>query len=70
MSFRSARENAGYALTEVARILNLETSTPRKWEAGINMPRAATLAKLAALYGCSIEYLLTGNGSEQEQTQA
>lgn len=65
MSFKSARENAGYSLSDVARMLDLEPSTPGKWEAGINQPRAATLVKLAGIYGCSIESLLSGNGPEQ-----
>lgn len=58
MSFRSARENAGYTQKDVARMLDLDETTPGKWENGINMPRAATLARLAALYCCTIEQLL------------
>lgn len=58
MSFRSARENAGYSQQDIARILGVDGTTPGKWELGINMPRAATLARLAALYCCTIEQLL------------
>lgn len=58
MSFRSARENAGYSQQDIARLLGVDGTTPGKWELGINMPRAATLAKLAALYCCTIEQLL------------
>lgn len=58
MSFRTARENAGYTQQDIARMLNVDGSTPGKWELGKTLPRAATLAKLAAMYNCSIEYLL------------
>lgn len=58
MSFRSARERAGYTQQDIARILGVDGTTPGKWESGINLPRAATLARLAALYGCPIEDLL------------
>lgn len=58
MSFRSARENAGYTQQDVARMLSIDGTTPGKWELGKTLPRAATLAKLAALYCCTIEQLL------------
>lgn len=61
MAFRAARERVGYSQSEVARILGLDSTTVVKWEGGVNMPRAATLAKLAALYCCSIEELLDSN---------
>lgn len=58
MSFRTARENAGYTQQDVARKLDIDGTTPGKWELGKTLPRAATLAKLAEMYNCSIEYLL------------
>lgn len=58
MSFRSAREKAGYSQQDIARKLGVDGTTPGKWELGKTLPRAATLAKLAALYCCSIEELL------------
>lgn len=58
MSFRTARENAGYSQQDIARILGVDGTTPGKWELGKTLPRAATLAKLASLYGCTIEQLL------------
>lgn len=58
MSFRSARESAGISKSDLARQLGLSVDTPGKWELGISLPRAATLAKLAALYCCTIEELL------------
>lgn len=61
MSFRSARENAGYSQQDIARMLDVDGTTPGKWELGINKPRVATLVKLAGICGCSIEQLLDGN---------
>lgn len=58
MSFRSAREKAGYSQQAIARKLGVDGTTPGKWELGKTLPRAATLAKLADLYCCSIEELL------------
>lgn len=58
MSFRSARENAGYSQQDIARILGVDGTTPGKWELGKTQPRVATLVKLAALYCCTIEQLL------------
>lgn len=58
MSFRTARENAGYTQQDIARILGVDGTTPGKWELGINKPRAATLVKLSKLYCCTIEQLL------------
>lgn len=64
MSFRSAREKAGYTQKDIAKMFELDGTTPGKWELGINLPRAATLAKLAALYGCTIEELLEPDNRE------
>lgn len=58
MSFRSAREKAGYTQQDIARMFGLDGTTPGKWELGKTQPRAAMLVKLAALYCCSIEELL------------
>lgn len=58
MSFRSARENAGYTQQDIARLLGIDGTTPGKWELGKTQPRAATLVKLSALYNCPIEQLL------------
>lgn len=58
MSFRSARENAGYSTRDVAHMLEINQSAVVHWESGRNLPRAATLARLAALYCCTIEQLL------------
>lgn len=58
MSFRSAREKAGYTQQDIARMLGLDGTTPGKWELGKTQPRAATLVKLSTLYCCSIEELM------------
>lgn len=62
MSFRAAREKAGYSQSEVARLLGVDQSTVSMWERGVNAPRAATLVKLAALYCCTIDELFSRGG--------
>ena len=44
---------------EVARIIGVKESAVSKWERGISKPRADKLPKLAKLYGCTIEELLS-----------
>lgn len=65
MGFRSARENAGYTQRDIANMLGLDETTPVKWEQGKSLPRAATLAKLASLYNCTIEELLETENRDQ-----
>lgn len=70
MSFRSAREAAGYSQNDVAKQMHVDQSAVSLWESGKSLPSSARLPQLAALYGCPIEDLLTGNPLEQEQTPA
>lgn len=65
MSFRMARENAGYSQSEVAKILDLDQSAIANWELGRNRPRAALLPRIAGVYCCTIEQLLEGNPGQE-----
>lgn len=55
------RKRAGLTQESAADKLRVERSTVAKWEAGASFPRAAMLPKIAALYGCTLDDLLTDN---------
>lgn len=44
---------------DLALFLSVDRSTVAKWETGMSVPRAGTLKKLAAYFGCTIDELLT-----------
>lgn len=60
MSFRGARIKAGMSVPKVAESLNISRAAIYMWENGSLKPRTDRLAKVAQLYGCSIEELLEG----------
>lgn len=53
------REKAGYTQTEVARKIGVDRSAVAKWETGASKPRVERLFKLARLYGCTADDLVT-----------
>ena len=59
MSFLSARKKAGYSQAFVAEKLGIAPASVCQWETGKTMPRASMLAHIAALYGCTIDELLS-----------
>lgn len=61
MSFLSARTRAGLSQAAVAKEMEVSDSAVSMWEKGKTRPRASLLVKLAELYGCSLDELLTGN---------
>lgn len=61
MGFLSARENVGLTQKEVADRLGIDQSAVSLWETGKTAPRASVLVRLAGLYGCTVDELLSGN---------
>lgn len=62
---RRARERAGIQTPHRAAVLaGLSASNLARYESGENMPGAAALVKLAAVYGCTIDALLGREGAE------
>lgn len=59
MSFKMAREKAGFTQIDAAKALNIPQSTLATWEIGKAMPRASKLSAIAALYKCTVDELLT-----------
>lgn len=64
MSFLTARENANMTQAEVAKHMGVTDAAVSMWETGKTAPRAALLPKIAALYGCTIDALLSSTQSE------
>lgn len=59
MSFRSARIRAGLKVAEVQKAMQVSDAAVYMWETHATRPRAALLPKLAALYRCTIDELLS-----------
>ncbi len=71
MSFLSARTKTGYSQAKVAKDMGVSDAAVSMWETGKTRPRAALLVKLAGLYSCSLDELLTGNPiPDQDETAA
>jgi transcriptional regulator with XRE-family HTH domain len=61
---RVARENAGLAPAEAARMLGITEATLEAWETGEEEPRANRLQMLAGLLNVSLPWFLEGREDE------
>lgn len=61
MGFRQARINAGLPVREVMAEMGVTDAAVYQWETGVTKPRASLLVKLAGLYHCSVDELLSNN---------
>lgn len=59
MGYRQARLRAGMSQAAAARKLGVTAGCIGQWEIGYTQPRAALLPRVAELYGCTLEELLT-----------
>lgn len=59
MSFKKAREKCGLTQQEVATHLNVDQSAVCQWETGKTKPRSSQLPKIAELYKCTVDELLS-----------
>ena len=57
MSLRNARLMSGKSVADVMHHLGVSDSCVYQWETGKTWPRANKLAKLAQLYGCTVDEL-------------
>ena len=57
ISIEAARVNAGFTITEAAKLLGVATSTLSSYENGKTSPRYDVLEKMAILYNWPIENL-------------
>jgi transcriptional regulator with XRE-family HTH domain len=56
---RELRQKRNLSQVELARILNVDTSTVSKWESGTNLPRSNILLELARVLKCRTDVLLS-----------
>lgn len=54
------RKRAGMTQSALAKRLNVSDKTVSKWETGLGYPEITLLPKLAAVFGVTIDYLITG----------
>ena len=59
MSFLGARMSAGLSQVEVAKRIGVSDAAVSMWETGKTIPRASLLLKLANLYHCTVDELLS-----------
>lgn len=59
-AIKELRERAGFTQAEVAEAVGVTQSTVSQWEGGKTYPNIAKLRKLAAVLGCSVDDLLSG----------
>lgn len=67
MGFRTPRIRAGLTVADVNNALNVSRMAVYMWERRMTKPRAALLPKIAALYNCTVDELLS-DGSETTET--
>ena len=57
-SIKKYREAAGMSQEQLAARVDVHQTAVSQWENGETLPRAATLKKLAELFGCTVDELL------------
>ncbi|MBR3593425.1 MAG: helix-turn-helix domain-containing protein [Clostridia bacterium] len=57
----SLRKSAGLTQAALAEKLNVSDKAVSKWESGLGYPEITQFPSLAALFGVSVDYLLTGD---------
>lgn len=65
MQFKNARENRGLTQAEAAIEFGVDQSTVCLWETGKTKPRASLLPKIAKVYGCTVDDLLSSPTPEE-----
>lgn len=66
MVIKQLRKNAGMTLQELADKLGTSNQTVSNWENEKTEPDIKSLIKLSALFGCSIDYIITGKVFDEE----
>lgn len=56
---RELREANGIRQSELASCLGVSQNTVSQWETGARIPRVDMLKKIASLFGCTVDELLT-----------
>lgn len=64
MSFLSARKNAGLSQADVAEALGVSAAAVCQWETGKTVPDSRKLPRIAEVFGCTIDELLSDTTTE------
>jgi transcriptional regulator with XRE-family HTH domain len=64
---REVREKKGLTITEAADLLESHFSTLSSYERGVRQPNPKALARLAAFYGVSVDWLLNTKPPEKSE---
>ncbi len=67
MGFEQCRKRAGLTQEQVAEKLGVDRTTVSKWDTATNMPRADLLFKIASLYGCDVNDLLSTTDTKSDE---
>lgn len=59
MSFYSARKKAGLSQADAGAMLGVAPAAVCQWETGKTLPRSRLLPKIAKIYGCTVDDLLS-----------
>nr|DAQ92727.1 MAG TPA: Helix-turn-helix XRE-family like protein [Caudoviricetes sp.] len=62
LSYKEQRKKAGYSQKTVADLLGISVSAVSLYETGKADPSVAVLHKLSALYRCTLDELMKGEG--------
>lgn len=62
----SLRKSKGWTQVELAEKLNVSDKAVSKWESGVGFPEISQFPAMAALFGVTIDYLMTGKAAEKE----
>ena len=60
MTVTRLRKRAGMTQAELAKSLNVSDKAVSKWETGLGYPEITLLPRIAAVFGVTVDYLLTG----------
>ena len=69
MSFKKEREKSGLSQQAVAAKIGVDQSTVCLWETGKTRPRAKILPQIAALFGCTVDDLLSPESESREEVK-
>lgn len=69
MGFKDARLNAGLRVADVMKEMDVSDAAVYQWETGVTTPRPDKLVKLAKLYGCTVDDLLSDHSVPESVTQ-
>ena len=66
---RSIRKKSGLSQAKFAKELGVSPGNVGMWETGSSLPGALALRGIALKFGCSVDWILTGDGPERIATE-